>query len=131
MEKGAGNPTAYSNQPWRKHKPGKASRAEKGETDENETNRSKTVKQPKIYAFSMSKYAFKQGRITVPPSAFLEACELLPKSLLNEGKSDKASVLWAAIEAKRKEGLGLSGNMAGLEEGLGVFKEEKIVFASY
>jgi hypothetical protein len=131
VEKGAGNPTAYSDQPWRKQKPGKASRAEKGETDEKEKSGSKTVKQPKIYAFSMSKYAFKQGRITVPPSAFLEACELLPKSPLDEGKSDEASGLRAAIEAKRKEGLGLSGNMAGLEEGLGVFKEEKIVFASY
>ena len=34
--------------------------------------------QPAIYAVSIAKYAFKRGRLTIPPTTFLQACDLLP-----------------------------------------------------
>mgnify|MGYP001302103039 CR=1 FL=1 len=50
---------------------------------------------------------------------------------LNLHQSGQTAKLWEAIEAQRKEGLRLCGNIVGLEEGLGIFKEKEVVFASY
>ncbi|KAH9224584.1 hypothetical protein DL95DRAFT_378225 [Leptodontidium sp. 2 PMI_412] len=131
VEKGAGNPMGYSDQPWRQHHSRQTHISESSKIDQKEKSGNKTVKKPKIYAFAVSKYAFKQGRLTVPPVSFLEACELLPRISPDEGGSEDAKILWEAIEARRKEGMGLCGNMAGLEDGMGLFEEEEICFARY
>ncbi|KAH7336298.1 hypothetical protein BKA65DRAFT_506108 [Rhexocercosporidium sp. MPI-PUGE-AT-0058] len=133
VEKGAGTPIGYSDQPWRQQQlvKEKIPSVEKGGTDGKGKSGGKPVKQPKVYAFAVSKYAFKQGRLTVSPVTFLEACELLPKISSGEGGSADDLQLWETIEAKRKAGMGLCGNMAALEEGMGLFEEEEICFARY
>ncbi|KAG4439282.1 hypothetical protein IFR05_005215 [Cadophora sp. M221] len=133
VERGAGNPTGYSDQPWRQHHSRQKASSEDSEVGQKGRSgiENKTVKGPKIYAFAVSKYAFKQDRLTVSPTAFLEACELLPEISADGGGSEGGKILWVAIEVKRKEGMGLCGNMAGLEEGLGLFEEEDICFARY
>ena len=135
VEKGAGNPTAYSDQVWRKTTPKTVkvtSSSTQSTSTGKETRDGAAPKQPKIYAICMSKYAFKQGRITVSPSTFLQACELLPEVSPDGDDANEAMVeLWESIEEKRKAGLKLAENMAGLDVGLDFFKEEEVVFAKY
>ena len=91
------NPTAYSDQPWKKNGTGDhssfgkktVSKAEgcsdparesaKFAQPSSSASTSSTV-HPGIYAVSIAKYAFKQGRLTIPPTVFLQACDLLPAS---------------------------------------------------
>ena len=91
------NPTAYSDQPWKKtgtgdhHSFGKLTVSEaKASSDparesakfaqpSSSASTSSTV-HPGIYAVSIAKHAFKQGRLTIPPTVFLQACDFLPAS---------------------------------------------------
>ena len=88
VKPGSVNPTTYSDQPWRRnrtlyskktasipHKPNQA--RESGNSSESSPTLSV---HPAVYAVSIAKYAFKRGRITIPASTFLQACDLLPAS---------------------------------------------------
>ena len=75
-------------------------------------------------------YAFKQGRITIPPTTFLEHCELLSSPARAESKSERD--MWDSIEVQRKKGLKVAENMTGLDDGAAFFdSEETMIFAEY
>lgn len=80
VKKGSVRPKGYILQPWRKIKPGKST--EKIETGSNGAAASsdlrKTTANPAIFASAISKYVFKQGRLTVSPEKILQNSSLLP-----------------------------------------------------
>ena len=91
VKPGTAIPTTYSDQSWRSSENHHRS---KGTTASNSTNwnqsresansteRSSTLSSvhPSVYAVSVAKYAFKRGRVTISPTKFLQACDLLPVS---------------------------------------------------
>ena len=81
MKKGAVKPTGYTLQPWKKGSKSSSSTAEKQTNGSANGGTGTTVQptpHPAIYATSIAKYVFKQGRITIPPEAALRHSELLP-----------------------------------------------------
>ena len=67
VKRGAVAPKGYSLQPWRKVR--KSRRPEKLEG---------TATHPAIFATSIAKYVFKEGRLTIPPEVVLQISDLLP-----------------------------------------------------
>lgn len=97
----------------------------------------------KIFASALSKYVFKQGRITVKPAEILRECELLPErpkavknghekvhgevavvgpsekelmKQLDEGKKPDEYWTWERIEAERQRGCEIAQYMLGLDQ---------------
>ncbi len=161
IEPGKVKPTVYSDQPWRNNIR-KKSLVEPSETPDiktlgkgEATSPTPTSKpdsstslpssvNPTIYATSLSKYAFKQGRLTIPPATFLAACHLLPAPPVPEDTakpsyhtkdrpSDQAeNEVWKAIESKRKGGWETAMHMAGLDVAFGLFSRvDEKAFARY
>lgn len=83
------HPSAYSSQPRR------TSDTNFQKTNSPEANKTSA----NVFAFFISKYAFKQGRITIPPATFLQNCELLPTDAQAEG--EKGREIWDAISTLR------------------------------
>ncbi|KAI9845637.1 MAG: hypothetical protein M1837_004611 [Sclerophora amabilis] len=89
VRKGAIQPSSYTLQPWRREqprswfqgwsKPRKGSDDAGGKIGASEPSGS-TTPLPKdlIFATATAKYVIKEGRLTVPPERFWEACGLLP-----------------------------------------------------
>ncbi|KAJ5692408.1 hypothetical protein N7462_001831 [Penicillium macrosclerotiorum] len=124
VEKGAGAPVVFSDQPWRG--------AERSKSENEAVKARGASKRSVIYASCISKYAFKKGRITVPPAIFLEACNLLPSVNISEGLEAKDTGTRTVIKAKKEEGMKVAQAMAGLDEGLEFYsQEEEVVFAKY
>ena len=149
-------PKSYVDQPWKMRgisttstKSSDASTSQSTTTTYNSL--SSTSPHPAVCAMLISKYAFKQGRITIPPTTFLQACDLLPflppdlssdrkprvETHISSAEKQLASTpantdIWKAIEERRKRGLKTAEHMAGLDEGFTFFAgEEDVVFASY
>jgi acyl-CoA thioesterase FadM len=76
VKKGATKPSRYLVQPWKKTGRGLMLDQAEGEK-----------KNPTIYATSMSKYVFKQGRVTVSPEKILQLAGLIPERPLNHGST--------------------------------------------
>ena len=70
VKKGAVKPTEYTLQPWKNGSIKKKALEETASTA--------PTPHPAIFATSIAKYVFKQGRITVPPEIALTQSELLP-----------------------------------------------------
>jgi hypothetical protein len=122
VKPGSGDSTTYSDQPWRNSKPGSQKTSL---FPEDATKQSKN-----IYAFFISKYAFKQGRMAIPPSTFLQHCELLPTQAQVE--SEKSRGVWDAIEESRKKGLKIAQNVSELDDGLEFYRDgEEVGFGRY
>ncbi|MCJ1479691.1 hypothetical protein MMC13_008377 [Lambiella insularis] len=68
MRKGVVQPERYLLQPWKKSKSGNGP-----------GSNGKSIPHGAIFATSVAKYVFKQGRMTIPPETMLEVSELLPK----------------------------------------------------
>ena len=82
------SPTTYFDQLWRnggkRFSKNAASDSDisnqaRGSADFSDSSSTLSV-HPAIYAVSIAKYAFKRGRLTIPPTTFLQACDLLPAS---------------------------------------------------
>ena len=90
MRKGAVRPKAYTLQPWRNETVG-AGRKGEDEVEKKEDARGGEVKgvgvHPAIFATSLAKYVFKQGRMTVPPETVLLMSGLLPPKPKGEGEA--------------------------------------------
>ena len=97
-------PTMYSDQPGKRNDSGSrrsffrkktASISESSSSDQAygsskfsqspSSSSSPSTVHPAIYAVSIAKYVFKQGRLTIPPTTFLQACDLLPASPAKTG----------------------------------------------
>ena len=70
VEKGNVKPKGYTLQPWKKGN----QRSENGKMNENVDK----TPHPAIFASSIAKYVFKEGRLTVPPETLLQHSNLLP-----------------------------------------------------
>ena len=81
VQKGVVKPTAYTLQPWKKGSKGISRTPVKftnGSANGSAVGENQPAPHPAIYATSIAKYVFKQGRITIPPEAALRHSELLP-----------------------------------------------------
>ncbi|MCJ1265836.1 hypothetical protein MMC22_005717 [Lobaria immixta] len=80
VKKGSVRPKGYTLQPWRNLKLEKGTK--KNETGSNGVAASSDTKKspanPAIFASAISKYVFKQGRLTIPPEKILQNSNLLP-----------------------------------------------------
>lgn len=123
VKPGSRIPTAYSDQPRRAWKPKLGTQSKKDSGDKLKAE----MQEPTVYATCMSKYAFKQGRITVPPEEFLRASGLLP----DKPEKGEEESLRKNVDERRLEGNTIAECMAGLDDGLGFFTEEEVVFAKY
>jgi len=146
VKAGSVKPTTFTDHPWRNKSP--SSREPSASTA--------TTPQVIIFTMCVSKYAMKQGRKTIPPVEFLQACELLPKTTDETPVSDPSDVsvggtsgltqrlsthratsnpesgLSDAIEKRRQEGLGVAKNVASLDQAFEWFRgDEDAVFAYY
>ncbi|MCJ1394310.1 hypothetical protein MMC18_007188 [Xylographa bjoerkii] len=72
VKKKAVKPRGYSLQPWKNT----------GESKRRDEHAQQTP-HPAIFATSVAKYVFKQGRLTIPPERVLEASNLLPQRPLD------------------------------------------------
>ncbi|KAL9102386.1 MAG: hypothetical protein Q9187_009127, partial [Circinaria calcarea] len=105
VEKGKVKPKGYTLQPWKK---GNDHNPKNGESD---GDMDKSL-HPAIFASSIAKYVFKEGRLTVPPETVLEHSNLLPpKPVSHETPSatvspsaDGSSIELAAAVAAREMG---------------------------
>ncbi|MCJ1439122.1 hypothetical protein MMC27_008513 [Xylographa pallens] len=77
-------PRGYTLQPWKKT----------GES-KRRVERAQATPHPAIFATSVAKYVFKQGRVTIPPERVLEASDLLPERPL-DAKQPSASGKFSA-----------------------------------
>ena len=73
VEKGKVKPKGYVLQPWRRWIGKKVIEEKRIVNPEEERN-----PHPAIFATSIAKYVFKEGRLTVPPETVLLGCDLLP-----------------------------------------------------
>ena len=88
VKPGTVKPSKYSDQLWRNSGNGYSKKAASNPDHWNQARESANSSQssstlsvhPAIYAVAIAKYAFKRGRLTIPPTTFLQACELLPAS---------------------------------------------------
>ena len=85
VRKGATKPTSYTLQPWKKGSKRIAANADRntngsanGTTNGGVKGIKRSARHPAIYATSIAKYVFKEGRITIPPEVALRDAELLP-----------------------------------------------------
>ena len=76
MQKGSVQPKGYTLQPWVKIKP-KATQDPK-QTDDVGNGNARKGPHPAIFASSIAKYVFKQGRLTISPEKVLQEAALLP-----------------------------------------------------
>lgn len=80
VKKDSVRPTGYTLQPWKKGKPARSGQKSEGGTS-NVKGNGEAVKpgpHPAVFASIISKYVFKQGRLTIPPEKILENSHLLP-----------------------------------------------------
>jgi hypothetical protein len=133
VEAGKIKPQSFSDQPWR--------------AGAKESNPKQKGKQPVLYATAISKYVFKQGRKTIPPSIFLQACNLLPVETIDirnavsgsgsdvpqSNAFDKVgSNLSTDIEKLKAQGMAIAGQVAGLEDAHNCFTgHDDFIFAWY
>ena len=82
VKKGSVRPKGYLLQPWRKIK---LERSKNTKNDESKSNGTavnsdvrKSASNPAIFASAISKYVFKQGRLTISPEKILQNSNLLP-----------------------------------------------------
>ena len=116
VEKGMVSPRGYSLQPWRTERIAQGVKTVKGRSS-NE-NASLELK-PSIFATSIAKYVFKQGRLTVPPAKMLTDSDLLPpqpEGLLTPPDTITPPVETSSMDAKATSAIyGLSPlNVKGL-----------------
>ena len=78
VKKGVVKPESYTLQPWRKGAKAREEKQEEGVVANGEVKEKAVTIHPAIFATSIAKYVFKQGRITVPPEVALMNSELLP-----------------------------------------------------
>jgi Thioesterase-like superfamily len=149
---GSVKPTTFMDHPWRNKTPSTT----RSQEQSSASAPTATTPQVIIYTTCISKYAMKQGRKTIPPVEFLQACGLLPKitdetsvsgpSKAGEGSTLKLGKQLSAhkttpnpefglldtIEKRRREGLGVAEHVAGLDQSFDWFRgDEDTVFAYY
>lgn len=113
VKPGLVKPTTYSDQPWRRQKNNgnrsssfktktapypnayseqarESAKSLQSSSSSSSSSSTSSTAHPAIYAVSIAKYAFKQGRLTIPPTTFLQACDLLPASPAGESSEAKS-----------------------------------------
>lgn len=95
-------PKGYTLQPWKKGNPRSDDGKRKGDVEK--------TPHPAIFASSIAKYVFKEGRLTVPPETVLEHSNLLPPK--PAGHEPPAATLSSSAESSSIE---LTAAMAARE----------------
>lgn len=78
VKKGSVRPKGYTLQPWRKIKLEKSTKKDESESNGAVVSSDKSPAHPAIFASAISKYCFKQGRLTISSEKILQNSNLLP-----------------------------------------------------
>lgn len=90
-------------------------------------------KEDRIYATAITKYVFKQGRITIAPETILQECGLLPSRPMTEGlngllngmgsidKDSNKHLTWIQVQQECDKHLPLAQNFGSLDQLHGTF----------
>ena len=123
VKKDSVRPKGYTLQPWRKAKAASNGHKSNGGIENVEAN-DEAVKpglHPAIFACAISKYVFKQGRLTIPPEKVLKHSYLLPP---NPSASASKSSTLTLTSSPSIEGTSLEAAAASALPGLKPSKSE-------
>jgi len=113
VEKGRYEPSSYYLQP------DKAGSLSRGEAAQCPSRTTKEERLKHVFASAISRYVFKRGRITVPPSKMLEDCGLLPLESDQDnvtGTSDGQGRIWPPTIERHNTSVGCT---SGADMGMG------------
>jgi hypothetical protein len=117
VEKGRYEPSSYYLQP------DKAGSHSMGEATQSSSQTTKDERLKHVFASAISRYVFKRGRITVPPSKMLEDCGLLPLESDQDnttGTSDRQEKIWPPTTERHNASVGCtSGADIGMDSAAG------------